>query len=334
MANYYMENDVKEHPKFTPLTPYLLEKCKKYLELRGLSEKSNQLYLDVLEDMFKKETLTQTLYNEVFKKGSRYKAVLNLIKNTCDHNDIPTYKYKPIQKKQHKRKPPQVWSEEKILKVATYIEDYGLLVESAYYIGAGIRFSSAIFLKWEHFDWEEWNKDRTKAGKCLIFGKGGKQKYLDVHPILMNKLYRVAEDKGKVFLGVPYENSSESTFIFISFAEIEEIENRIKDKYFNDNIDINGGYLMKRNAQELSKNELIAKMHDRVAYKLRKLKHLFNDQNVKFHSIRSSRATNLLKKGFSLLEISKMLMHEDIKTTQIYLDIEDSEITKKFNEKL
>ncbi len=329
-----MEIEVKMQPKFTPLTPQLLEKCKMYLELKGLSEKSNQLYLSVLEDIFKREILTQTLHNEVFKKGSRYKAVLNLIKNTCYHYDIPFYNYKDVEKKQHKRKPPQVWSEEKILKLANYIEDYGLLVESAYYIGAGIRFSSAIFLKWEHFGWEEWNKDRNKAGKCLIFGKGDKQKYLDVHPILMNKLYRVAEDKGKVFLDVPYQNSSESTFIFISFTELEEMEKRIKDKYFNDNIDINGGYLMKRNAQELSKNELIAKMHDRVAYKLRKIKHLSNGIIMKFHSIRSSRATNLLKKGFSLLEISKMLMHEDIKTTQIYLDIEDSEITKKFNEKL
>lgn len=334
MSRICMQNDDQKQSKFIALTPGLLDKCKKYLSKRGLSEKTNQLYIDVLKDMFKKEVLTQTLYNDVYSKGSRYKAVLNLIKNTCYHYDIPSYNYKIIKKKLKSRKPPQVWSEEKILKLADAIEEYGLLIESAYYIGAGIRFSSAVFLKWEHFEWEEWNKDRTKAGKCLIFGKGDKQKYLDVHPILMNRLYRVAEDKGKVFLGVPYQNSSESTFIFIDYAELEEIENRIKDKHFNDNIDINGGYLMKRNAQELSKNELIAKMHDRVAYKLRKLKPLFNDRNIKFHSIRSSRATNLLKKGFSLLEISKMLMHEDIKTTQIYLDIEDSEITKKFNEKL
>ena len=329
-----MENDLQTQSKFIELTPDLLGKCKEYLGRRRLSEKSNQLYLGVLEDIFKKDRLTQNLYNDIYSKGSRYKAVLNLIKNTCYHFDVPTYNYKIIKKKLNPRKSPQVWSEKEILMIANKIEKYGLLVESAYYIGAGIRFSSAIFLKWENFRWVDWIMDRSKAGKCLIFGKGGKQKYLDVHPILMNKLYNRAMNKGKLFQEIPYRNSSENTFIFIDALELEEMEDRIKKKQFNDMLEVSGDYLMKRNPKEISKNELIEKMHDRVAYRLRKLKPLFNDRNVKFHSIRSSRATNLLKKGFSLLEISKMLMHEDIKTTQIYLDIEDSEITKKFNEKL
>lgn len=329
-----MENDGKKQSKFIKLTPQLYDKCKEYLSRKGLSEKSNQLYMAVLDKLFKKEILTQTVYNDIYSKGSRHQAVINLVKKTCYHFDIPSYNYKMIERKKKPRKPPQVWSEKDILKIANTIDEYGLLIESAYYIGAGIRFSSAILLKWEHFVWTDWIIDKTKAGKCLIFGKGGKQKYLDVHPILMNKLYSIAKDKGKLFQEVPYRNSSENTYIFISLVELEGIEERIKKQQHDDMLDIGSGYLMKQNAQELSKNKLIAKMHDRVAYKLRKLKHLFQNRNIKFHSIRSSRATNLLKKGFSLLEISKMLMHEDIKTTQIYLDIEDSEITKKFNEKL
>jgi len=329
-----MEINAQKQTKFIKLTPQLYDKCKEYLSRRGLSEKSNQLYMAVIDQLFKKEILTQTLYNDVYSKGSRHKAVLGLIKKTCYHFDMPSYNYKMIEKKPSGRKPPQIWSEEDILKIANTIEDYGLLVESTYYIGAGIRFSSAIFLKWEHFLWSDWIIDKTKGGKCLIFGKGGKQKYLDVHPILMNKLYNIAKNKGKLFQEIPYRNSSENTYIFISLVELKEIRERIKKQQFNDMLEIGDKYLMKRDAQELSKNELIAKMHDRVAYKLRKLKSSFNGRNIKFHSIRSSRATNLLKKGFSLLEISKMLMHEDIKTTQIYLDIEDSDITKKFNEKL
>ncbi len=321
-------------PQFVALTPHLYERCKEYLGRKGLSEKSNQLYLSELEDIFKKNTLTQTLYNDVYSKGSRFKAVLNLIKNTCYHFNIASYNYKIIVKKKTPRKAPQIWSESDILKIAQEIEEYSLLVEAAYYIGAGIRFSSTIFLKWENFRWEDWNEDRSIAGKCLIFGKGGKEKYLDVHPILMNKLYSMAQNKGKLFSNVPYKNSSENTFIFIKDTELQEIEDRIKKQHFNEMLENSGGFLMKRDAKALAKNELIAKMHDRVAYKLRKLKPLFDNKNIKFHSIRSSRATNLLKKGFSLLEISKMLMHEDIKTTQIYLDIEDVEITEKFNKKL
>ena len=329
-----METMPQIQHKFVALTPYLLERCKEYLGRRGLSEKSNELYMAVLDDIFKKEVLTQTLYNDVYSKGSRYKAVLNLIKNTCYHFNIASYNYKIIVKKIAPRKSPQIWSESDIIRLAQEIEEYGLLVESAYYIGAGIRFSSAILLKWEHFRWEEWNIDRTKAGKCLIFGKGGKEKYLDVHPILMNRLYSIAENKGKLFAGIPHKNSSENTYIFIKDTELQEMEDRIKKQHFNEMLKASGGFLMKRDPKKLAKNELIAKMQDKDAYKIRKIKPLFNNKNVKFHSIRSSRATNLLKKGFSLLEISKMLMHEDISVTQIYLDIEDSEITQKFNEKL
>jgi len=324
----------EKYAQFIELTPELLSKCKEYLSRRGLSEKTNQLYLTVLEDIFKKDRLTQTLYNDMFYKGSRYKAVLNLIKNTCYHFDIPIFNYKAIVKKQIKRRSPQIWSENDILRMADTVEEYGLLIESAYYIGAGLRFSSAIFLKWEHFRWDEWIMDKDKGGKCLVYGKGRKEKFLDVHPILMNKLYALANRRGKVFLGIPYRNSSEDTHIFIDNQELLQIQDKLKKDEFNEMLDISDNYLMKRDPQELSKNILIAKMHDRVAYKLKKLKTSFNDRNIKFHSIRSSRATNLLKNGFSLLEISKMLMHEDIKTTQIYLSIEDSEITKKFNEKL
>lgn len=325
---------MENNPKFIPLTPYLFKRCKEYLGRKGLSEKSNELYLSVLENIFKKETLTQSLYNSVYSKGSRYKAVLNLIKNTCYHFNITSYNYKIIEKKRSKRKAPQVWSEEDILKITDEVEDYSLMVEAAYYIGAGIRFSSTLFLKWEHFKWEDWNKDKTKAGKCLIFGKGGKEKYLDVHPILMNKLYSLAESKGRIFLGIPYKNSAENTYIFIQETELKEMKDRLHKAEFNSMLELTDKPLMKRNINELAKNELISKMHDRVAYKLRKIKPLFNNKNIKFHSIRSSRATNLLRKGFSLLMISKMLMHDSIKTTQIYLHIEDMEITNKFNENL
>jgi len=91
-----MENEVQNQSKFTALTPNLLEKCKEYLARRGLSEKSNQLYIAVLDKLFKKDVLTQTVYNDVYSKGSRHQAVLNLIKNTCYHFDIPSYNYKMI----------------------------------------------------------------------------------------------------------------------------------------------------------------------------------------------------------------------------------------------
>ena len=304
--------------------------CLEYARRRKLSEKTKILYENELDNIFKFPVLTQTLYNKIYSKGNYYTSVLKLILNTCEHFDIPSYKYKaikPIKKRKHN---PQVWSESDVLKMIDNVETYGLLIACAYYVGAGLRFSSAIMLSWDNFMWEDWILDKTKTGKCTVLAKGGKEKVLMVNPILMNRLYNLAVENRKTFQGIPYRNSVEDKYLFIRQSELDKIEDKYRKQNFENILDSKKEQI---NVKERARVDLIKKKHDMVKYRLKKLSSQFN-KNIKFHSIRGSCATNLLKKGFKLLTIKDQLMHESISTTEIYLNLENSDIEKEFEEKL
>jgi len=322
-----MENNQK-----TPiqLDQELHNLCLEYARRRKLSEKTKILYENELDNIFKYPVLTQTLYNKIYSKGNYYTSVLKLILNTCEHFDISSCKYKaikPIKKRKHN---PQVWSESDVLKMIDNVETYGLLIACAYYIGAGLRFSSAIMLSWDNFIWENWIENKTKTGKCIVLAKGGKEKVLMVNPILMNRLYNLAVENRKTFQGIPYKNSIEDKYLFIRQSELDKIENEYRKQNFENILDSKKEQI---NVKERAKVDLIKKKHNLVKYRLKKLSSQFN-KNIKFHSIRGSCATNLLKKGFKLLTIKDQLMHESISTTEIYLNLENSDIEKEFEEKL
>jgi integrase len=281
--------------------------------------------------MFKNGSLTQTLYNNMWAKGSRYKAVLKLILETCYHFDIPSFKYKIIKDKPQPHHRPITYSEENILKIANRIEHYGLLVRCAYYIGGGLRFGSTIMLKWEDFNWNEWVLDKELVGKCDIFGKGNKEDTLDVDPILMKELYNLSVSRNKCFLDIPYKNYAGNTYMFIDEDLFIEYQEQIKKKIFNENLNSNGKNIFPVNVKRKARNMMIAKMHRIVDYRLLKLNNMFN-KKIKFHSIRSSKATHLLKMGFRLSDIQNMLMHKDISTTQIYVNVDKEEISDRYNE--
>jgi len=318
-------------PPFMALDDDLLGKTIAYLNQRKLSEKTKQQYHEVLKQLFKRDRLTQTLYNEYYVKGSRFKAVLNLILDSARHFDIPVYKYKTIPYKKIRPSKPHIWTKKQIQRIVNEIEEYGLLIECAYYIGGGLRFGSAIMLKWTDFLWEEWLEDRSKAGKCDIFAKGNKQEYLDVDPYLMNKLYNIAKNSRKLFGGIPYRNFAGEHYMFFNESELDEVVARIKKEQLDLILDA-PNQIIEIDVKTRARNELITHLHKRVDYRLLKLKSSFDGNKIKFHSIRHSRATHLLEMGFDITEIQKMLMHRDISTTQIYVNVSRNRITNKFND--
>lgn len=320
-----------EPKNFVQLTQELYERCLEYMSRRGLSEKTKMYYEKELENIFKNPLLTQTLYNKVHSRGGYYGAVLTLIVNTCEHFEMPTYKYNIIKRIRKSSRLPQVWHEDDIKKIISNVENYGLLVSCAYYIGAGLRFSSAIMLSWDDFMWQDWVIDKSKTGKVNIHAKGDKESVLFVDPILMNKLYNVASSKGKLFQGIPYKNSAEDLFLFVRTADMESLEDKYRQKNFQNVLDETDD---KIDIKARSRVEMIRKMHYLVDYRLKKLSKLLNGKKPRFHSIRHSRATHLLKRGFKLLTIKGQLMHNSIATTEIYLNVEDIDTENEFNEKL
>lgn len=323
-----MENT---QPKFVVLNQELHDRCLEYIRRRGLGEKTKLYYTNELTNIFKNPVLTQTMYNKIYSRGGYYGSVLKLITDTCEHFDIPNYKYKIIRSIKKPKNKPQVWHENDIIKMIDNVEEYSLLMSCAYYIGAGLRFSSAIILSWTDFIWEDWVLDKSKAGKCNIHAKGDKDKVLIVDPILMNRLYNIAKNEGKMFQRIPYKNSSEDTYLFIRRANIEDLEAKYKKKNFENVLDSKKEQI---NVKARAMVEIVRKEHYLVDYRLRKLSKLFNGKKPKFHSIRHSRATHLLKKGFKLLTIKGQLMHNSISTTEIYLNLENIDEENEFNEKL
>ena len=124
---------------------------------------------------------------------------------------------------------------------------------------------------------------------------------------------------------------SENQYLFIKETELDELETKFKKQNFDNILDSNNEEV---NVKERARIEIVRKKHYLVDYRLRKLSKIFNSKRIKFHSIRHSRATNLLKKGVKLITIKDQLMHNSIATTEIYLNLENSDIENEFNDKL
>lgn len=54
-------------------------------------------------------------------------------------------------------------------------------------------------------------------------------------------------------------------------------------------------------------------------------------ENVHPHRFRRTGATMALRQGMPILQVSKMLGHNSLETTQIYLDISDEELQQAHN---
>ena len=70
----------------------------------------------------------------------------------------------------------------------------------------------------------------------------------------------------------------------------------------------------------------------RSMQKLIKIYPHFLPPNMTAHSLRHSFATHLLKNGLEILKIQKLLGHSDINTTQVYLNLDDDYIKKRYEE--
>lgn len=318
--------------QFISLSPELHDRCIEHLNKPQVSEKTKSLYRVEIDKLFKEDILTQHLYNKVHGKGNYYRAILTWVCSVSEFYDLGDYKYKVMKSRERKKLSKlQVWHEKDIENFILNVEEYSLLISCAYYIGAGLRFSSAIMLRWDDFIWEDWVDNQERMGKCDVHAKGEKDKRLMVNPILMKKLHNIAQSKGKTLQNIPYKNSSEDLFMFVDEDDLVNL----KEKYKADNFEkmLDGGN-EKIKITEAARNEIIRKKHYLVDYRLRKLAKTMNKKSIKFHSIRHSAATSLLKKGFKLKTIQDQLMHTSISNTEIYLTLENVDIENEFNNKL
>jgi site-specific recombinase XerD len=55
------------------------------------------------------------------------------------------------------------------------------------------------------------------------------------------------------------------------------------------------------------------------------------NDNIHFHSLRHSTASNLVQRGVSIYVVKELLGHEDIKTTQIYSHLKTEDLSNAVN---
>ena len=335
-----MEIDYQTSPRnnkeYVQLTKNLFKHCMLYMNLRKYTEKTKMQYLQELKELFKNKELTQYIYTKYWQKGHSYRAILNIILKTCWFYEFPYYHYKVVKRtKSDKEKDlntdmEKIFREEEIKHLALLVPN-GLLVECAYYIGAGLRFSSVIKLRWNDFRWDEW-KDRNSSGKVLVHAKGNKTAVLPVHPYLMNKLYNIAKENQRLFMEIPYKNFAGKNYLFLKEKDIEDTIESLKKKDFELMLDDSPEKELKIDYEERAIIEESNRVYESLKYGLNKHAKEFKVNRVRFHSFRKSAATNLLNKGWSLIKIKKLLMHESISTTEMYTKVDSSEIEKEFNE--
>jgi len=334
-----MENiplETTNNPKeFIKLTPKLFKHCILYMNLRKYTEKTKQQYLRELKSLFKNKELTQYLYVKYWGKGHAYRAILNIILKTCWFYDFPYYHYKAVNETKSNREKilnpdsERIYSEEEIISLSRKVPN-GLMIECAYFIGAGLRFSSVVRIKWGDFDWENW-QDKTKPGRVIIKAKGRKTAKLPVHPYLMNKLFNLALENKKIFANIPYKNFAGENYLFLDEKSIEKNIKKLKDREFNLMLDESDEANLKVDYLERAILDDANKIYDSMKYELNKYSSDFKVKRIRFHSFRKSSATNLLRKGWPLTKIKVLLMHENISTTEIYTKVNESEIGNEYD---
>ena len=249
------------------------------------------------------------------------RAMMGLIRKTADEYDlnITNFSFQPPHREQ--REPPHnIYSIEKVREIIGVLPDPNskLFFKLVFNVGAGLRISEAIKVRWKDIDWQNWIKDKEIYGSMRIKSKRGNYNALTVPSNLMKELFDKSI-KDKVFCSefsiddlhmLNYPNDEKFIFDF----NIKEFNNyEYYYKFEKDNfLDI-----------------YVRRVYDHIQFHLiRKYINPFLGHNFRIHNFRHSRSVQLLREGVPLAVISKTLGHKRLETTMIYLDIDSTEQAK------
>lgn len=145
-------------------------------------------------------------------------------------------------------------------------------------------------------------KTDIEDNQITILGKGNKERI-----VYLNVKSQIA------ILNYLSERNDYNPYLFPKMLSIEETKHiRSSMKYdYTNNFFVNDTEQCSRDAI----NSYVKKIAKRA-----------NVENVHTHKFRRTSATYALKRGMPIMQVSKMLGHESISTTQIYLDIDESEL--------
>jgi len=165
----------------------------------------------------------------------------------------------------------------------------------------GLRVGELLKISIVSFNWEEWKKDTSKIGECIVFGKGDKE---GIALVPSNIMKRVA------------------TFIH------------------SQNFDSVDSYLFRDPGKEYNFNNLVRQWQIRLSEagvkagicKINPDGAIIKSTSVHPHRLRHSYASHLLNVvGLNIREVQELLRHSSIQSTQIYTHLSKSQLKDKLS---
>jgi integrase len=281
-----------------------LDKMGDYLTMKKYSYNTWLTYMLTLKKMAKKYgKLNQKIAFQWLKQYSDPPkiAIINLINNYCIDNDINFY-IKVVRMRRKERKIPNIITFEEVkLLVDSIPNPYKLMFKCLFNIGAGLRISELVRMRYGKFNWATWLEDKTQNGLLILEkSKRGKSRAQNVPATLMSELYDYA-----------YENNLIDEWRLPQDVLVFDFGlHKYKPELYK--ID-----------REKWTVEYIHHAADHLRYKiLQKYPEKIIGKKITLHTLRHSRATYLYNyENLSIEEISKLIGHEKIITTMIYVHI-------------
>lgn len=307
-----MEKDIKlDNIFYNNVVEYMVDIDDMITSRNTLKSYTNILGRIVDEfDVISQETLPIML--KKYKKKTKIRAVLNKINEYFYYKNID-FNIRLPKNKRTPRNIPDIISKDELINILKKIKDprYVLFLKCLYNIGAGLRISELINLKWERIDWSSWGDKSPSIDVKIRNSKGSKDRIVPIPSNTLADLYQYAsaleildED------GIPKNGR---IFSFDSDNFSKRHPNSTKD-------DIEFEYI--KYAYDKIRYELFNKYFKKI-----------KNKRITSHSIRRSRATELYNVYKIKLEvIQKWLGHDNLATTLLYVQISTKEDKKLIEE--
>lgn len=295
------------------LNQSLLDGLREYMLAKKYPYNTLRTYNYTLKRIFKKyRILDKQIINKLLKEFTHQnqRAVLVLIRKYCYDNDLDFKIVIPsIERKKNKRTIKTIPISEVEVIIAAAPKPYDLMIKCIFKIGGGLRISEAIRLSWGNFRWTNWLKDRGNGGVEIRNSKGD-DRFITVPKALMEELYEYA--RGKRLLnefGIP-----------------------IGGMLFNFNKFYKGEYKKELRQNNLGRWKDLYLQHAYGWFRHNVLKKHCEKavgHPIRIHSLRHTRATQLLdEKNIPLEILQKLLGHKEITQTMIYAEVSNKRVFK------
>lgn len=282
------------------------------LDERITSINTIESYRNVINRIFKhykildKDTSKQML--KKWNKKTKIRAVFAKMNEYFDYNDID-YSIKLPRNPRQSRHIPDIINRKELKEIIDSMKnkEEKLIVSCLFNIGAGLRISELINLKWLDISWQDWTEENKTLDVKIRKSKRNNDRIVPIPHFTLAELYQYAKDIGVLnFNGIPNDGR---IFDFGSDTYKKELRLLDPDRW---------------------KYEYTLYVYDSIRHNIiNKYFKILKGRHITAHSLRHSRSSELYNVyKIPIAKIQQWLGHKDITTTMIYIHLANEEDIK------